>query len=329
MNPTPKISIVIPVYNGSNFLRQAIDSALAQTYSNIEIIVVNDGSNDGGETERIALSYKNKIRYFSKENGGVASALNRAIAEMSGEFFSWLSHDDLYYPNKIETQIEALDGMESAKTILYSDFAIFSDNPNIIREIRLPHVPHEQFKFFLVTNFVHGCSLLIPREAFTVCGTFNEQLRATQDYELWFRMAKEFSFIHIPEVLVKFRNHQNQGTHTMGSIVLAECDDLYSKFIHELDPQEIMSASATPLAESYGEIASRMFSRGLNAAGILAADYARQNSTPVATITRDIRHLGIRLRYLANCLFENSIGLLPSKIKIAIKTGIHFVMHLR
>ena len=65
----PLISIIIPVYNGSNYLRDAINSALAQTYTNIEIIVVNDGSNDNGETEKIALSYGEKIRYFSKENG--------------------------------------------------------------------------------------------------------------------------------------------------------------------------------------------------------------------------------------------------------------------
>ena len=68
---TPKVSIVIPVFNGSNYLREALDSALAQTYTNCEVIVVNDGSNDNGKTREIALSYGNKIRYFEKENGGV------------------------------------------------------------------------------------------------------------------------------------------------------------------------------------------------------------------------------------------------------------------
>ena len=77
----PLVSIVIPVYNGANYMRQAIDSALAQTYGNIEIIVVNDGSTDGGETERIALSYGDRIRYFRKENGGCASALNYGISQ--------------------------------------------------------------------------------------------------------------------------------------------------------------------------------------------------------------------------------------------------------
>jgi len=102
----PLVSIVIPVYNGSNFLKEAIQSALSQTYNNIEIIVVNDGSNDNNKTEQIALSFKNKIRYLKKNNGGVSSALNLGIRKMNGDFFSWLSHDDLYEKDKIQNQIE-------------------------------------------------------------------------------------------------------------------------------------------------------------------------------------------------------------------------------
>ena len=97
----PKVSIVIPVYNGSNYLREAIDSTLAQTYRNIEVIVVNDGSDDEGKTKTIARMYGDKIRYFSKVNGGVSSALNVGIKEMTGEYFSWLSHDDIYMPEKV------------------------------------------------------------------------------------------------------------------------------------------------------------------------------------------------------------------------------------
>ena len=91
----PLVSIVIPVYNGSNYLGQAINSALAQTYKNIEILVINDGSTDDGVTERIAKAYGSQIRYYVKENGGVATALNFGIQKMRGEYFSWLSHDDM------------------------------------------------------------------------------------------------------------------------------------------------------------------------------------------------------------------------------------------
>ncbi len=90
----PKVSIIIPVYNGEKYVSLAIESALRQTYSNLEIIVVNDGSTD--KTDKICRSYGNKIRYIKKENGGVSTALNVGIDNMTGEYFSWLSHDDLY-----------------------------------------------------------------------------------------------------------------------------------------------------------------------------------------------------------------------------------------
>ena len=102
----PLVSIIIPAYNASNYLKEAIESALNQTYKNVEIIVVNDGSNDGGQTRAVAEEYKEKIAYYEKENGGSSSALNYGIKKMNGEWFSWLSHDDVYYPDKIQKQID-------------------------------------------------------------------------------------------------------------------------------------------------------------------------------------------------------------------------------
>ena len=116
----PKVSIVIPVYNGADYMREAIESALNQTYENCEVIVVNDGSTD--ETEQIALSYGNKIRYFAKENGGVSTALNVGIEKMTGEYFAWLSHDDVYYPWKIEKQINVLRKSKAWDAIVYGNW---------------------------------------------------------------------------------------------------------------------------------------------------------------------------------------------------------------
>src|SRR3712207_962084 len=115
MTLNPKVSIVIPVYNGSDYLKEAIDSALGQTYEDIEVIVVNDGSNDGGQTEAIAKSYGDKIRYFSKENGGVASALNFGIKNMRVKWFTWLSHDDLFSQNRIEQDLILIEKNPEAK----------------------------------------------------------------------------------------------------------------------------------------------------------------------------------------------------------------------
>src|SRR5437764_1349700 len=101
----PKVSIVIPVYNGGTYFEEALKSALAQTYPNVEIIVVNDGSTDEGKTHSIAQKYLSKIKYFYQSNKGVAGALNTGIRQMTGEFFTWLSHDDMYLPEKTAAQI--------------------------------------------------------------------------------------------------------------------------------------------------------------------------------------------------------------------------------
>src|SRR4051812_20505544 len=106
MTSNPLVSIIVPVYNGANYVGEAIQSALAQTYPNIEVLVVDDGSTDGGATRAVIDSFGDRIRSISQPNGGVASALNTGITHMRGSFFSWLSHDDLYRPEKVSRQVE-------------------------------------------------------------------------------------------------------------------------------------------------------------------------------------------------------------------------------
>jgi glycosyltransferase involved in cell wall biosynthesis len=279
MIDTPKVSIVIPVYNGANYLSKAIESALAQTYQNIEIVVVNDGSSDDGKTQSIALSYGDKIRYFYKENGGVGSALNYAIKKMTGEYFSWLSHDDLYYPNKVATQINALSRMENRNTILYSDHAsFFDDDEDTIKETILPAIPSDQFRYFItVNNSLNGCTLLIPLSAFLVCGTFDESLRTTQDYDLWFRLAEKFRFVHIPEVLVKSRQHMGQDSVRMKSTALIECNTLLTGFVNKLTVKEMTAATHKSISLSYLEIAESFLCRGFCAARQVAVSLAIKN----------------------------------------------------
>ena len=278
MTEKPKISIVIPVYNGSNYLREAIDSALAQTYANKEIIVVNDGSNDDGLTEQIALSYGNKLCYFSKSNGGVASALNKAISEMSGDYFSWLSHDDLYFPDKLSIQIEALLATNNPKTVIYSDFVLFQENEEYYQEIKIPYVPAEQFRYFLtVRNAVHGCTLLIPKSAFIECGKFNEDLRYGQDYELWFKMSQQYRFVHVAECLVKGRQHPGQDSITMKTSAVNEYNELMMWFINSLTPTELLVEGNSSVSLAYAVIAISQKKRGFNKAANYAQRLALKN----------------------------------------------------
>ena len=229
MKKEPKVSIIIPVYNGENYLKQAIDSALSQTYKNVEIIVVNDGSTDN--TEKIILEYGNKIRYFEKENGGVSTALNLAIEKMTGDYFSWLSHDDLYKRDKISTQIEEILNCDN-KTILFSDYTIIDENGTKKGCITLDHDKITEHPGIALLNcLINGITLLIPKKAFEVCGNFKPVLKCTQDYDLWFRMLlKGYHFHHIGKSLVQTRVHPKQTTNT-SPVMIKEGNELWTNLV--------------------------------------------------------------------------------------------------
>lgn len=206
----PLISIVIPVFNGSNYLREAIDSAINQTYNNIEIIVVNDGSNDNDATKSIALSYGDKIRYVEKINGGVSSALNIGINLMNGDYFSWLSHDDVYFENKIEAQINILS-QSSDNIILYSGFCVINESSDILYSVKNHSTKSDNFLLDLLCySGVHGCTVLVPKACFDKVGLFNEDLLHVQDIDFWVRANKIFNFQYLDKVLVKSRHHEHQ-----------------------------------------------------------------------------------------------------------------------
>lgn len=220
MSDTPLVSIIIPVYNGSDYLSEAIESALAQTYPNIEIIVINDGSNDDGQTEAIALSYRDKIRYIRKPNGGVSSALNLGISMMKGAYFSWLSHDDKYIKTKIEMQVRLLQEYADRRVMALCGTQ-FIDRKSVMlshqckdrfnREyIEWDHALIDLFK----NGTYNGCAFLIPREYLTECGLFDEQLRFCQDTLLWAKLLlSKCAIVYNRNVGVLSRVHENQQTH--------------------------------------------------------------------------------------------------------------------
>ena len=228
----PLVSIIIPVYNGEDYIYLAIESALRQTYKNIEIIVVNDGSTDN--TDKICKRFGNLIKYIKKKNGGVSSALNLGIENMNGDYFSWLSHDDLYLPNKIEKEVQYLknNNLLNSKTIVYSDFGYIDENGNLTAIGRkFNKLINQNSAYSIYTASINGLTLLIPRQAFVDVGVFDEKLRCVQDYQLWFDMYKQkYNFIHIPEVLALTREHSKSVTNTSPRI-LPENNKFWINFI--------------------------------------------------------------------------------------------------
>jgi glycosyltransferase involved in cell wall biosynthesis len=231
VDTSPKVSIIIPVYNGSNYLDESIKSALAQTYQNLEVIVVNDGSTDMGATEKVAQAFGDKIRYFHKKNGGVASALNFGVQKMTGSYFSWLSHDDLYEKTKIEDQVRMAVSLQSDNTIIACNARVLFES-GVKKSGPINKNVFKYFDIFLAVSAgvgLNGCSLLIPKKAFIESGGFNSDLPVTQDYDLWFRLYHKYNykFTLLDKNLVIYRRHEEQDSVKKQDLSLTAGDDLH------------------------------------------------------------------------------------------------------
>ena len=278
----PKVSIIIPVYNGSDYLKKAIDSALNQSYKNIEIIVVNDGSNDQGKTAEIAKAYGNKIVYIEKENGGVSTALNYGISVMSGCYFSWLSHDDEYRKGKIEKQVKILKKYKNKKYIGLCDTEFIDENSRVLdKSWGTPkegiYTP-EQALIELIKKSFSGIALLIPKEAFIECGMFNPNLRFTQDTDMWRRFfLNGYSLIVDKTIYARSRLHGNQQTNTHRERFKEEntkmipifCNKLCEKKLYRVEQVLLLKLYRNSLINSALYVKKRLEEQGQLSLGLL------------------------------------------------------------
>ena len=251
----PKVSIVIPVYNGSNYMRDAIGSALAQTYPNIEVIVVNDGSNDDGLTDSIAKSYGNRIRYFKKENGGVATALNYGLHKMEGEYFAWLSHDDIYDHNKISNEVDILIRLDDKTTFLAGGYTVVSESNTKMYDVNLlnQYTKEELGRplFAVFRGGINGCATLIHKSHFDRVGHFDPSLPTTQDYDLWFRMLRGQKLYYYDGCYVRSRAHGEQGSKKFIDKHIEECNSLWIGMMASLTDKERTDIDGSPLLFYY------------------------------------------------------------------------------
>lgn len=240
----PLVSIVIPVYNGADYLKETIESALAQTYERVEVIVVNDGSTDSGATAAIARSFGNQIRYYEKSNGGVSTALNLGIENMRGEWFSWLSHDDLYEPDKVNNQVQELQklGDQAQNYILSCGTKLINETGAPIhrprRQLKGLYTDEAMFDYLLLKACLSGCALLIPKQAFEQVGGFPTTYRYIQDWVCWVDMALagyQFKLTTTPHS--KTRIHEKQQTKKIADLAPIETARFFEQLLVRLDAQ--------------------------------------------------------------------------------------------
>lgn len=249
MKAKSKVSVIIPVYNGADFLSQAIESVLHQTYQNCEIIVVNDGSTDNGKTKEIALSYADKIRYIEKSNGGVASALNCGIQNMQGEYFAWLSHDDIFTITKIERQMEAILNAGDNMVISVGNYCLCNIDlqqkvaTNFEKYFPRNYIERSLFLFFW--GELHFSSLLFHKRHFERVGLFREDLITAQDNDFLFRLLRGQRIAFVSDIVSLVRLHSSSGTSRLRSCVNAENCKVYLSMLQQLSIQEMLQFAPT------------------------------------------------------------------------------------
>ncbi|MCR2804448.1 glycosyltransferase [Paenibacillus soyae] len=231
---------MIPTYN-CPYIASSIESALAQSYPRTEVIVVNDGSTK--HIERIK-PYLDRIRYIEKTNGGTGSALNEGIRQARGDYFSWLSSDDLYSPDKIAKQIRFMLSADAAAS--YTAFEFIDEQGHITGRHGTRFASKQQFyEAMRGGNVINGCTVMLKRDIFDTIGLFDENLRCTQDYDLWCRIIPIHDFYYLDEPLVQYRMHDNMSTKKLTGTLAAERDlvrqryqEMFARLIHQSNTEK-------------------------------------------------------------------------------------------
>ena len=202
-NQRPKISVVMSVYNGEKYLREAVESTLNQTLTDFEFIIINDGSTD--KTREILEGYNDpRIRLFNNANKGLTKSLNEGIQYSKGEYIARMDGDDISLPNRFERQVVFMDShIEIAMCGTWAEFTDKDGNNNGL--YKTPVSSGEIHAMLIRHNpFIHS-SVIIRKSIFDKVGLYDESFRRVQDYELWTRIVPLFETANLPEVLLKYR----------------------------------------------------------------------------------------------------------------------------
>ncbi len=202
-----QVSVIIPVYNGERTIRETIESVLGQSFSDFELIVIDDGSVD--RTVEILSQIKDpRIRVLSYPNRGLAASRNRGIAEASGEYVTFIDADDLWTSDKLQSQYQALQNHPEA-AVAYSWSDCIDESSRFLRPGSHTTLSGNVYPHILVNNFVeNGSNVLVRRSIFAEVGLFDESLSAAEDRDMWIRLAARYHFVAVSKPLVLYRISQ-------------------------------------------------------------------------------------------------------------------------
>jgi glycosyltransferase involved in cell wall biosynthesis len=203
------ISVIIPAYNAEKTILSTIESVQKQTYQDLEIIVINDGSTD--RTFEIVSNIRDsRIKIFNYPNGGISEARNRGISHANGEYISFLDADDVWTVEKLEKQLAALQNKPQA-SVAYSWVAVMLETSNNLEQIAFFSGKKVTFtgniySQLLLENFIgNGSNILVKKEAIAYVGKFDSSVNSCEDWDYYLRLAAKYQFILVPEHQILYR----------------------------------------------------------------------------------------------------------------------------
>jgi glycosyltransferase involved in cell wall biosynthesis len=217
----PKVSVIMAVLNGERFIDEAIQSIVDQTYRNVELVVVDDGSTDLTRERVEAFRDRLEIRYVRHDTPrGIAPSMNDGVRHAAGELIAFLDHDDAWLPEFLETQTTYL-AQHADVGMVHSDFQTIDADGRIIQESIAAWRGRTRpsgyvFPQLFMESFIVGNSVLIRRECFARLGLFDESLR-WGDYLMWLRIARHYRVDYVNKVLTKYRQHPTQSTRNLNA----------------------------------------------------------------------------------------------------------------
>jgi len=208
-NDPALVSVIVPVYNRAHLVTETVASILEQTYRNIEIILINDGSTDDSLNVIQALQqeYPDVIRIVDQENQGQTIARNRGIKQARGQYIAFLDSDDLWVPDKLEQQIPLFD---EGVGLVYGGVEFINECGETTGfDLCDSSVQGKIYPQLLVKNRMTGGSVVVLRAALERVGVFDPEFKAAENWDLWLRICKEYQARLVNKAVVKYRLHQN------------------------------------------------------------------------------------------------------------------------
>jgi glycosyltransferase involved in cell wall biosynthesis len=207
----PKVSVIIPLYNGKKFIKETLDTVFKQTYKDYELIIVNDGSTDNPES--VLKPYLSKIKYITQKNSGCpAGAFNTGIAQSSGDYIAFLDQDDLWRKDKLQKQVEILDqkpevGLVATNVIIFDDTSRKKIGTLWKKTKKILSQRQAQSKLLRTNFLINPSAIMVRREVFEKDEYCDERFKLADDYELWYRIAKKWDLALIEEPLTYYRHY--------------------------------------------------------------------------------------------------------------------------